>query len=71
MFPQKDGRPQHRKTVWRAMDQAIKKANENAKQDEEKLQRLTIHSLRHSGASIHLMSGTSLPEERDARPSEC
>ena len=56
MFPQADGRPQHRKAVWRAMDRAIKKANENAKPD-EKLSRLTIHSLRHSGASIHIMRG--------------
>ena len=43
------------------MERAIKKANENAK-DEEKLRRLTIHSLRHSGASIHLMSVTPLSE---------
>ena len=61
MFPQADGRPQHRKAVWRAMDRAIKKANENAK-DHEKLRRLTIHSLRHSGASIHVMRGTPIPE---------
>jgi len=61
MFPQADGRPQHRKAVWRAMDRAIKKANENAKPD-EKLSRLTIHSLRHSGASIHIMRGTPIPE---------
>ncbi len=43
------------------MEKAIKKANEDAK-DDEKLPRLTIHSLRHSGASIHLMRGTPLPE---------
>ena len=61
MFPQADGRPQHRKAVWKAMDRAIKKANENAK-DHEKLRRLTIHSLRHSGASIHVMRGTPIPE---------
>ena len=61
VFPQADGRPQHRKTVWRALDRAIKKANENTKPD-EKLRRLTIHSLRHSGASIHIMSGTPIPE---------
>jgi integrase len=62
VFPQADGRPQHRKTVWRAMDRAIKKANENAKSADEKLRRLTIHSLRHSGASIHIMRGTPIPE---------
>jgi integrase len=43
------------------MDRAIKKANENAKPD-EKLKRLTIHSLRHSRASIHIMRGTPIPE---------
>jgi integrase len=62
MFPKADGRPQDRKTTWRAMDGAIKKANENAKNDKEKLRRLTVHSLRHSFASIHLMNGTSIPE---------
>jgi integrase len=61
IFPQADGRPQHRKTVWRAMDRAIKKANENVKANEQ-LPRLTIHSLRHSGASIQLMRGTPIPE---------
>ena len=55
------GRPQDRKTTWRAFDAAIKKANENARQD-AKLRRLTVHSLRHSFASIHLMNGTPIPE---------
>jgi integrase len=61
MFPKADGRPQDRKATWRALDAAIKKANENAKES-EKLKRLTVHSLRHSFASIHLMSGTPIPE---------
>ena len=39
----------------------VKKANENAKPD-EKLPRLTIYALRHSGASIHLMNGNPIPE---------
>jgi integrase len=56
-----DGRPQDRKTTWRAFDAAIKKANENARED-QKLRRLTVHSLRHSFASIHLMNGTPIPE---------
>jgi Phage integrase family len=43
------------------MDRAIKKGNENARPD-EKLRRLTIHSLRRSGASIHIMRGTPIPE---------
>src|SRR5262245_32725880 len=58
VFPKADGRPQDRKTTWRAFDAAIKKANEKAKDENEKLRRLTIHSLRHSFASIHLMNGT-------------
>ena len=61
MFPQADGRPQYRKFVWRAFDRAVKKANENVQED-NKLKRLTIHSLRHSFASIHLMQGTPIPE---------
>jgi len=61
MFPLSDGRPQNRKRVWRAFDAAIKKANQNVP-EEEKLKRLTIHSLRHSFASIHLMQGTPIPE---------
>jgi integrase len=62
MFPQANGRPQNRKAVWRALDRAIKKANENLTQDSQKLRRLTVHSLRHSFASIHLMQGTPVPE---------
>ena len=61
VFPKVDGRPQDRKATWRAFDATIKKANENARED-EKLRRLTIHSLRHSFASIHLMNGTPIPE---------
>jgi integrase len=61
MFPKADGRPQDRKTAWRAMDAAIKRANQNAEEG-QKLRRLTIHSLRHSFASIHLMQGTPIPE---------
>ena len=61
VFPRADGRPQDRKTTWRAFDAAIKKANENAR-DDEKLRRLTVHSLRHSFASIHLMNGTPIPD---------
>jgi integrase len=62
MFPKADGRPQDRKTTWRAFDAAIKTANEKAKEEKEKLRRLTVHSLRHSFASIHLMNGTPIPE---------
>jgi integrase len=62
VFPRADGRPQDRKTTWRAFDAAIKAANENAKEEREKLRRLTVHSLRHSFASIHLMNGTQIPE---------
>jgi integrase len=61
MFPQADGRPSHRKAVWRALNWAIKKANEN-KDADDRLGRLTVHRLRHSGASIHLMNETPLPE---------
>ena len=61
VFPKVDGRPQDRKATWRAFDATIKKANENARED-EKLRRLTIHRLRHSFASIHLMNGTPIPE---------
>jgi integrase len=61
VFPRADGRPQDRKATWCAFDAAIKKANENARED-EKLRRLTIHSLRHSFASIHLMNGIPIPE---------
>ena len=42
VFPKVDGRPQDRKATWRAFDATIKKANENARED-EKLRRLTIH----------------------------
>lgn len=38
-----------------------KKAKENASGN-EKLRRLTVHSLRHSFASIHLMNGIAIPE---------
>jgi integrase len=62
VFPKADGRPQDRKTTWRAMDGAIKKANEKAKDEKKKLRRLTVHSLRHGFASIHLMNGTAIPE---------
>jgi integrase len=62
MFPQGDGRPQHRKATWRALDAAIKAANEKAKEEKEKLRRLTVHSLRRSFASIHLMNGTPIPD---------
>jgi integrase len=62
VFPRADGRPQDRKTTWRAFDATIKKANAKAKEEKEKLRRLTVHSLRHSFASIHLMSGTAIPE---------
>src|SRR6266542_5061984 len=61
VFPRVAGRPQDRKTTWRAFDAAIKKANENARED-QKLRRLTVHSLRHSFASINLMNGTPIPE---------
>jgi hypothetical protein len=50
VFPKPDGRPQDRKATWRAFDTAIKKANENTRED-QKLKRLTVHSLRHSFAS--------------------
>jgi integrase/recombinase XerC len=43
------------------LNAAVAKANKDAK-PEEKIKRLTIHSLRHSGASIHLMSGPPIPE---------
>jgi integrase len=62
VFPRADGRPHDRKTTWRAFDATIKKANEKAKGEGEKLRRLTVHSLRHSFASIHLMNGTPIPE---------
>jgi integrase len=62
MFPQADGRPQNRKAVWRAFDRTIKKANENVVAENEKLRRLTIHALRHTLASIHLMQGTPITE---------
>ena len=63
VFPKADGRPQDRKTTWRAMEAAIKKANEKIKgKGEKQLRRLTVHSLRHSFASIHLMNGTPIPE---------
>lgn len=62
VFPKVDGRPQDRKTTWRAFHAAIKKANEKANNENEKLRRLTVHSLRHSFASIHLMNGTPIPE---------
>lgn len=61
VFPQADGRPQNRKATWRAFDRTIKKANEKARED-QKLKRLTIHTLRHSFASIHLMQGTPITE---------
>ena len=61
IFPRADGRPQDRKRVWRGFDAAIKKANQNAR-EEDKLKRLTIHSLRHGFASIHLMQGTPITE---------
>jgi len=45
------------------MEAAIKKANEKIKGEGEKqLRRSTVHSLRHSFASIHLMNGTPIPE---------
>jgi integrase len=62
VFPKVDGRPQDRKATWRAFDATIKKANEKVKEEKEKLRRLTVHSLRHSFASIHLMNGTAIPE---------
>jgi len=63
VFPKADGRPQDRKTTWRAMEAAIKKANEKIKgKGEKQLRRLTVHSLRHSFASIHLMNGTPILE---------
>src|SRR5262249_28511964 len=62
IFPKPDGRPQDRKATWRAMGATVRKANENAKDENEKLRRLTVHSLRHSFASIHLMNGTPIPE---------
>src|SRR4030095_7096311 len=61
VFPQSDGRPQSRKTTWRALEKAIKKANDKVAED-QKLTQLTIHALRHSFASIHLMQGTPIPE---------
>ena len=61
MFPGADGRPLDRKAVWRAFAAAVNKANENALET-EKLRRLTVHSLRHTFASIHLMKGTPIPE---------
>jgi len=61
IFPKADGRPQDRKRVWRGFDAAIKKANQNAR-EEDKLKRLSIHSLRHGFASIHLMQGTPITE---------
>ena len=45
----------------RAFDAAIRKANEKATEN-KKLRRLTVHSLCHSFASIHLMNGTPIPE---------
>jgi integrase len=62
MFPQENGRPRNRKAVWRAFDKAVKKANEKVEHESQKLPRLTVHSLRHSFASIHLMQGTPIPE---------
>ena len=53
VFPKSDGYPQNRKTAWSALGAAAKKA---------KLPRLTVHSLRHSFASVHLMLGTPIPE---------
>ena len=45
------------------MGAALKKANEKIKGEGEKqLRGLTVHSLRHSFASIHLMNGTPIPE---------
>ena len=61
VFPKSDGRPQDRKTIWRVLDGAIRAVNENSP-DGEKLRHLTVHSLRHSFASIHLMNGTPITE---------
>jgi integrase len=59
VFPKSDGRPQDRKTMWRVLDGALRVANKGGG---EKLPRHTIHSLRHSFASIHLANGTPIPE---------
>jgi hypothetical protein len=61
VFPKSDERPQDRKTIWRVLGAAIRTANEKAA-DGEKLQRLTVHSLRYSFASIHLMNATPITE---------
>jgi integrase len=57
VYPKDDGQPLYRKATWRAMRRAITKANEG-KPASEQLRNLTIHSLRHSFASILLMGGT-------------
>ena len=56
VFPQATGQPLYRKAMWRAMRHAIQKANDG-KPASEQLRNLTIHSLRHSFASILLMGG--------------
>jgi integrase len=61
VFPKGDGRPQDRKAMWRALDAAIRAAN-NGVVESEKLPRHTIHGLRHSFASIHLANGTPITE---------
>ncbi|HWO40716.1 MAG TPA: site-specific integrase [Candidatus Eisenbacteria bacterium] len=59
VFPKEDGEPLYRKATWRAFERAVKNANERAGEGEEKLRRLTIHSLRHSFASALLMNGAT------------
>ena len=61
-FPQVDGRPNYRKTTWRDFVLAVKKANEQIPDNQKTLPRLTIHCLRHTFASIHLMNGTPISE---------
>jgi len=61
IFPKADGRPQDRKATWRALNKAVERANAN-ESPSERLPRRTIHSLRHSFASIHLANGTPITE---------
>lgn len=53
VFTGPTGRPVSRKAAWHALDKAARASSQR---------RLTIHALRHTGASIHLMMGTQIPE---------
>lgn len=60
VFPKADGSPLDRKSTWRAFDAAVRNANRMERV--EKLRRLTVHSLRHSFASLLLAHGTPITE---------